>query len=253
MKSMMQVLENQVAIVTGASSGIGEATALALAAAGAKVVLAARRKDRLGNVKKKIEDMGNEALLLQTDVSVRAQVEATVAQAHKKWGRVDMLVNNAGVMLLSFMDKLKVEEWERMVDLNLKGVLYGIAAVLPIMRAQRRGHIINISSDADRKVFPGSAVYSATKAAVTLLSEGLRFELARENMPVRVTSISSGAVTTELAKQITDKDIFDFFRSHPPIEFMKPEDVAAAVIYAVTQPPHVDINNILVRPTQQAT
>ena len=140
-----------------------------------------------------------------------------------------------------------------MIDLNLKGVLYGIAAVLPIMREQRRGHLINISSDADRKVFPGSAVYSATKAAVTMLSDGLRFELAREQMPIRVTSISAGAVTTELAKHITDKDIFDVFRSHAPIEFMKPADIAAAVLYAVTQPPHVDINNILLRPTQQAT
>ena len=249
----MKPLENQVAIVTGASSGIGEATALALAEAGAKVVLAARRKDRLGNVKKKIEDMGNEALLIQTDVRVRAQAEAMLAQTKKKWGRVDILVNNAGVMLLSFMDKLKVDEWEQMIDLNLKGVLYGIAAVLPMMREQRSGHLINISSDADRKVFPGSAVYSATKAAVTLLSEGLRFELAREKMPIRVTSISSGAVATELAKHITDKDIFDVFRSHPPIEFMQPADIAAAVMYALTQPPHVDINNILVRPTQQAT
>lgn len=251
--STIKPLENQVAIVTGASSGIGEATALALAAAGAKVTLAARRKDRLGNVKKKIAAAGGAALLIQTDVSVRAQVEAMVARTQKKWGRIDILVNNAGVMLLSFMDKLKVEEWERMIDLNLKGVLYGMAAVLPIMHQQRRGHIINISSDADRKVFPGSAVYSATKAAVTWLSEGLRFELAWEKMPIRVTSISAGAVTTELAKHITDKDIFEVFRSHPPIEFMKAEDVARAVLFAVTQPRHVDINNILVRPTQQAT
>jgi len=249
----MKPLENQVAIVTGASSGIGEATALTLAEAGAKVTLAARRKDRLGNVKKKIEDLGGEALLVQTDASVREQVEAMVAQTKKKWGRADILINNAGVMLLSFMDKLKIAEWERMVDLNLKGVLYGIAAVLPVMREQRNGHIINISSDADRKVFHGSAVYSATKAAVTLLSEGLRFELALEKMPIRVTSISAGAVATELAKHITDKDIFEVFRSHPPIEFMQSADVAAAVLFAVTQPPHVDVNNILVRPTQQAT
>jgi NADP-dependent 3-hydroxy acid dehydrogenase YdfG len=249
----MKPLQNQIAIVTGAASGIGEATALALAAAGAKVALAARRKDRLGNVKKKIADLGGEALLLQTDVSQREQVEAMVAQTKKKWGRVDILVNNAGVMLLSFMDKLKVDEWERMVDINLKGVLYGIAAALPIMREQRSGHFVTISSDADRKVFHGSAVYSATKAAVTLLSEGLRFELATEKMPIRVTSISSGAVATELAKHITDKDVFEAFKTHPPIEFMQAADVAAAVLFAVTQPPHVDINNILVRPTQQAT
>jgi NADP-dependent 3-hydroxy acid dehydrogenase YdfG len=151
------------------------------------------------------------------------------------------------------MDKLKVEEWERMIDVNLKSVLYGIAAVLPGMREQKSGHIVNLSSDADRKVFHGSAVYSATKAAVTWLSEGLRFELALEKMPIRVTSISAGAVTTELTKHITDKDIFEAFRTYPPIEFMKAADVAAAVLFALTQPPHVDINNILVRPTQQAT
>jgi NADP-dependent 3-hydroxy acid dehydrogenase YdfG len=249
----MKSLENKVAIVTGASSGIGAATAWALAEAGAKVALAARRKDRLGNIKKKIDEIGGEALLLQTDVSVREQVAAMVAQTQKKWGRVDILVNNAGVMLLSFMEKLKIDEWERMIDINLKGVLYGIAAVIPIMREQRSGHIINISSDADRKVFPGSAVYSATKAAVTILSEGLCFELAREKMPIRVTSISSGAVATELASHITDPDIFEVFKTHPHIEFMKPADVAAAVLFAVTQPPHVDVHNIFVRPTEQAT
>jgi NADP-dependent 3-hydroxy acid dehydrogenase YdfG len=249
----MKSLENKIAIVTGASSGIGEATALALAEAGAKVTLAARRKDRLGNIKKRIEDTGGEALLIQTDVRVREQMEAMVAQTKKKWGRVDILVNNAGVMLLSFMDKLKVEEWERMIDINLKGLLYGIAGVLPIMREQRSGHIINVSSDADRKVFPGSAVYSATKAAVTMLSEGLRFELAREKMPIRVTSISSGAVATELASHITDPDIFEVFKTNPRIEFMKSADVAAAILFALTQPSHVGINNILVRPTEQAT
>jgi NADP-dependent 3-hydroxy acid dehydrogenase YdfG len=249
----MKLLENKIAIVTGASSGIGMATALALAEAGAKVTLAARRKDRLGNIKKKIADLGGEALVIQTDVSARDQVEAMVAQTRKKWGRVDILVNNAGVMLLSFIDKLKVDEWERMIDVNFKGVLYGIAAVLPIMREQRSGHIVNISSDSDRKVFHGSAVYSATKAAVTMLSEGLRFELAREKMPIRVTSISPGAVTTELASHITDPDIFEVFKTYPRIEFMKSADVAAAVLFAVTQPPHVDINNILVRPTEQGT
>jgi NADP-dependent 3-hydroxy acid dehydrogenase YdfG len=249
----MNSLENQIAIVTGASSGIGEATALAMAEAGVKVALAARRKDRLGNIKKKIADKGGQAIICQTDVSVREQVEAMVAQTKKKWGRVDILVNNAGVMLLSFMDKLKVEEWERMIDLNLKGALYGIAAVLPIMREQRSGHIVNISSDADRKVFPGSAVYSATKAAVTMLSEGLCLELAREKMPIRVTSVSAGAVATELASHITDPDIFEVFKTYPKIQFMKAADVAAAVLFALTRPSHVDVHNIFVRPTEQAT
>ena len=249
----MTSLAGKVALVTGASSGIGEATAEALAAAGARVTLAARRKDRLGNLKKKIQDSGGEALLVQTDVTKLEEVQAAARQTLKHWGRIDILINNAGVMLLSFMDKLKVEEWSRMIDINVKGVLNGIAAVLPVMRQQRSGDIINISSDSAIKVFPGSAVYSGTKAAVNWISEGLRFELAREKMPIRVTTIMPGAVATELARHITDQDVYDYFRSNPPIQFMKPEDVAATVIYALSQPAHVDINQILVRPWDQAT
>ena len=244
-------LEAKVAVITGAAAGLGRVGAELFAAEGARVVVA----DVVDGdeVVDTIAARGGEATYVRCDVTDEDAVAATVAHAVETFGGIDVRYNNAGVMLLSFMDKLKVAEWEQMIDLNFKGVLYGIAAVLPIMREQRGGHIVNLSSDADRKVFPGSAVYSATKAAVTLLSDGLRFELAREQMPIRVTSISAGAVTTELAKHITDKDIFDVFRSHPSIEFMKPADIAAAVMYAVTQPPHVDINNILLRPTQQAT
>lgn len=249
----MNVLQDRVAFVTGASSGIGEATAFTLASAGAKVALAARRKDRLGNLKKRITDQGGEAILLQTDVTDPAAVQAAVKQTIKKWGSLDILVNNAGVMLLSFMDKLKLDEWSRMIDVNVKGVLYGIAAVLPVMREQRRGHIINISSDAAIKVFPGSAVYSGTKAAVNWISEGLRFELAREKMPVRVTTIMPGSVSTALASHVTDLDVFEAFKMFAKFQFMQPEDVAEAVLYALTQPAHVDINQILVRPTEQAS
>ncbi len=249
----MTQLQDHVAIVTGASSGIGFATALALAQAGAKVTLAARRKDRLGNLKKRITEQGGEALLVQTDVTDQAAVQAAVQQTMKKWGRIDVLVNNAGVMLLSYMHNLKVEEWLRMIDTNVKGMLYGIAAVLPIMREQRRGHLINISSDAAIKVFPGSAVYSGTKAAIKWIAEGLRYELAREKMPVRVTTIMPGAVATELASHISDSGILEVFKNNPRIEFMKPEDVAAAVLYALQQPAHVDVNQVLVRPTEQAT
>ncbi len=249
----MSSLAGKVAIVTGASSGIGEATAWALAQAGVKVALAARRKDRLGNLNKKIADHGGEAFIAQMDVTKPEEWQATVKHTLKKWGRVDILINNAGVMLLSYMDKLKVEEWLRMLDVNIKGVLLGIAAVLPLMREQKSGEIINISSDAATKVFPGSAVYSGTKAAVNWISEGLRAELAREKMPIRVTSIMPGAVATELASHITDQDVFTFFRSHPPIEFMKAEDIAAAVLYALQQPLHVDINQILLRPSQQVS
>jgi NADP-dependent 3-hydroxy acid dehydrogenase YdfG len=249
----MRFLDNKIAIVTGASSGIGEAIALILASAGAKVTLSARRKDKLENLKKKIEEIGSEAIVVKTDVSNRKEVEMMVEQTVLKWGRIDILVNNAGVMLLSFIKKLKIDEWEQMIDVNFKGVLYGIYAVLPVMFKQNSGHIVNISSDADRKVFYGSAVYSATKSAVTMLSEGLRFELAREKIPIRVTSISSGAVTTELASHISDNDIFEAFKSSPIIEFMKPEDVANTVLFALTQPKHVDVHNIFVRPTEQAT
>jgi NADP-dependent 3-hydroxy acid dehydrogenase YdfG len=249
----MKSLQDKIAIVTGASSGIGEATALLLAENGAKVTLAARRKDRLGNVKKRIDDMGGEAIIVQTDVTQRAQVEAMVKATIKKWKRVDVLINNAGVMLLSFYQNLKVEEWERMIDVNIKGVLYGIATVLPIMREQRGGHIINVSSDAARKVFPGSGVYSGTKAAVNWISEGLRFELAREKMPIRVTTIMPGGVVTELTKHITDPMVFESFKSFPAIEFMQAKDVAAAILYALTQEARVDVNEILVRSTEQAT
>ncbi len=247
----MTSLQDKVAIVTGASSGIGEATAWALAQAGVKVVLAARRKDRLGNLNKKIAEHNGKAFIAQMDVTQPEEWQTTLKQVLKKWGRLDILVNNAGVMLLSYIDKLKVEEWLRMLDVNVKGVLLGLATVLPHMREQKCGDIINISSDAAIKVFPGSAIYSGTKAAVNWISEGLRAELAREQMPIRVTSIMPGAVATELASHITDQDIFAYFRSHPPIEFMKAEDIAAAVLYALQQPAHVDINQILLRPSQQ--
>lgn len=249
----MSSLAGKVAIVTGASSGIGEATAFALAQVGVKVALAARRKDRLGNLNKRIADHNGEAFIAQMDVTKPEDWQATVKHTLKKWGRVDILINNAGVMLLSYMDKLKVEEWIRMIDVNVKGVLHGLAAVLPLMREQKSGDFINISSDSATKAFPGSAVYSGTKAAVNWISEGLRAELAREKMPIRVTSIMPGAVATELASHITDQDVFAFFRSHSPIEFMKAEDIAAAVLYALQQPAHVDINQILLRPSQQVS
>ncbi|MGH7493736.1 MAG: SDR family oxidoreductase [bacterium] len=249
----MSTLAGKVAIVTGASSGIGAATAWALAQAGVKVALAARRKDRLGNLNKKINDSGGQAVLAQMDVTQPEDWQLTVRQTLKKFDRIDILINNAGIMLLSFMRNLKTEEWMRMVDVNIKGVLHGIAAVLPVMRQQNSGEIVNISSDAGLKVFPGSAVYSGTKAAVNWISEGLRFELAREKTPIRVTTIMPGAVATELASHLTDQEVRDAFKTHPPMRFMQAEDVAAAVTFALTQPSHVDINQILMRPTEQAT
>ena len=249
----MNALTGKVALVTGASSGIGAATAWALAQAGVKVTLAARRKDRLGNLNKKITDHGGQAVLAQMDVTQAEDWQMTVRQTLKKFDRLDILINNAGIMLLSFMRNLKIEEWMRMIDVNIKGVLHGIAAVLPVMRQQNSGEIVNISSDAGLKVFPGSAVYSGTKAGVNWISEGLRFELAREKTPIRVTTIMPGAVATELASHITDQEVREAFKTHPPMRFLQAEDIAAAVTFALTQPLHVDINQILVRPTEQAT
>eukprot|EP01122_Echinamoeba_exundans_P006571 TRINITY_DN1877_c0_g1_i1.p1 TRINITY_DN1877_c0_g1~~TRINITY_DN1877_c0_g1_i1.p1 ORF type:complete len:238 (-),score=51.83 TRINITY_DN1877_c0_g1_i1:83-796(-) len=188
-------LKGQVAIITGASSGIGASIALLLAKAGANVVVTARRVDRLEEISGKIKALNNgvEVVVSALDVRDKAAFEKLAADTKTKFGKIDILVNNAGVMLLSFARKLKYEEWNDMVDINIKGVLNGVAAVLTIMREQKCGHIVNISSDADRKVFPGSAVYSGTKAFVSMLSEGLRMELCQEGIPVHVTSISSGA------------------------------------------------------------
>ena len=245
-------LKNKTAIITGASSGIGEATAKALSKEGAKIILAARRFDRLQVIKSEIEKSGGKAIAVQTDVAKRDEVENLANVALKEFGRIDILINNAGLMPLSFVKNLHVEEWGRMVDVNLKGVLYAIAAVLPNMRKNKSGDIVNISSIAGRKLFPGAAVYCATKFGVTALSEGLRMELsAKEN--IRITSIEPGAVATELTNTITDQELLDQWndgrRDH--LVPLKPEDIAKAIVYAVAQPPEVSVNEILIQPTNQ--
>jgi NADP-dependent 3-hydroxy acid dehydrogenase YdfG len=243
----MSELRGKTAIVTGASSGIGEATALALAKAGADVALTARRADRLEKLAERIRrETDVQVLVLPADVTDREAVVGVAARVKEEWGRIDILVNNAGVMLLSFLEKNKVDEWERMVDVNIKGVLFGIHAVLPIMRAQRSGHIINISSDAGHEVFPAGSVYCATKFAVRAISMGIEKELSREG--IRVTNISPGAVATELVTHITDQDVLDMFAQYPIVP-MQSEDIARAVVYAASQPEHVNVNEILVRPT----
>ena len=242
-------LEGKVAIVTGASSGIGEATAIALAKEGAVVVLAARRTERLENIKNLIEFQGGKAISMQVDVSMKEQVENMVHQVKNQFGKIDILVNNAGIMLLSFFNKGKVEEWERMIDVNIKGVLYGLNAVLPIMKEQRTGHIINIASIAGFKVFPSSSVYSATKYAVRAITEGLRIELA-DQPGIRITTISPGAVATELTSHITDEVVAKSFATRKMVS-LNSEDIANAVIYAATQPDHVDVNEMIVRPVEQ--
>ncbi|MBN4007011.1 SDR family oxidoreductase [Nostoc sp. LPT] len=243
----MSEIQNKVVIITGASSGLGEATAKRLAASGAKLMLAARREDRLKDLVGAIAKSGGTATYQVTDVADRAQVEALAKETLSTYSQIDVLINNAGLMPLSPLDQVKVEEWDRMIDVNIKGVLYGIAAVLPIMRQQKSGHIINLSSVAGHKVFAGSAVYCATKYAVRAISEGLRLE---SNGEIRSTNISPGAVATELANTITDKDTAAGINQLYEIA-IDADAIARAIGYAIEQPSDVDVNEIIIRPTRQ--
>ncbi|MDZ8136406.1 MAG: SDR family oxidoreductase [Nostoc sp. DedQUE04] len=243
----MSEIQNKVVIITGASSGLGEATAKRLAASGAKLMLAARREDRLKDLVGAIAKSGGTATYQVTDVANRAQVEALAKETLSTYGQIDVLINNAGLMPLSALDQVKVDEWERMIDINIKGVLYGIAAVLPIMRQQKSGHVINLSSVAGHKVFPGAAVYCATKYAVRAISEGLRLE---SNGEIRSTNISPGAVATELGNTITDKDAAAGINQLYEIA-IDADAIARAIAYAIEQPSDVDVNEIIIRPTRQ--
>lgn len=243
----MSLIQNKVVIITGASSGLGEATAKRLAASGAKLMLSARREDRLKDLVAEIAKSGGTATYRVTDVVDRAQVEALAKETLSTYSRIDVLINNAGLMPLSPLDQVKVEEWDRMIDVNIKGVLYGIAAVLPIMRQQKSGHIINLSSVAGHKVFPGSAVYCATKYAVRAISEGLRLE---SNGEIRSTNISPGAVATELTTTITDKDTAAGIDQLYAIA-IDADAIARAIAYAIEQPGDVDVNEMIIRPTRQ--
>lgn len=241
-------IEGKVVVITGASSGLGEAAARLLAEKGAKLVLGARRKERIDALAAEIAASGGSAVAVATDVTVRADVEALVGIAVERFGRVDVMINNAGVMLVSPVERLKVEDWDRMIDVNIKGVLYGIAAVLPVMQRQKSGHLINVSSVAGHKVRPTSAIYSATKHAVRALSEGVRQEL--KAYKIRSTIISPGAVATELVDRITEDDIRE--AAQPILKMAIPADsFARCVAFAISQPDDVDINEILFRPTAQ--
>jgi hypothetical protein len=244
-------LSNSAVIVTGASSGIGEATAHRLARDGASVALAARREERLHELKDAIEADGGTAIVVPTDVTDRAQVQALADATHEAFGAIDVLVNNAGVMPLSFMKNLHEDEWEQMVDVNIKGVLYAIGAVLPVMQEQGHGHIVNVSSVAGRRVFPGGAVYCGTKHFVTALSEGMRSELTPDH-DIRVTSIEPGAVATELTHTITDEEIMQMFESrHGEMTPLESKDIAESIHYAVTAPEHVNVEELLILPSDQ--
>lgn len=243
-------IKDKVIIITGASSGIGEATALKLSKEGAKVVLSARRKDKLQALKKTIEKKDGEALVVIADVTKKSDMEKLVARTLEEYGNVDAIINNAGLMPLSFVKNLKTDEWEKMVDVNIKGVLNGVAAVLPTLIKNKQGHIINISSTAAYRYFPGGAVYCATKAAVKMFSDSLRQELA-PTYGICVSSIEPGAVATHLMDTITDKDILDKLSEMQKMTMLEPEDIAEAIYYALTQPNRVNINNVYIMPTEQ--
>jgi NADP-dependent 3-hydroxy acid dehydrogenase YdfG len=239
----------KVVVITGASSGLGEATARHLGALGAPVVLGARRTDRISTIAAEINKAGGKAVALQTDVTDPAQVQRLVEAAVERFGRVDVIVNNAGLMPQSPLERRKIDDWNRTIDVNIKGVLYGIAAVLPYMQKQKSGHIINVSSVAGHKVRPNGAVYSATKTAVRVLSEGLRMEVKPYN--IRTTIISPGAVESELPQSITEPDIAKGIEEFYEKNAIPAESFARVVAFAMAQPDDVDINEILFRPTSQ--
>ncbi|ATH79926.1 oxidoreductase [Ectopseudomonas mendocina] len=245
---MSNNISGKVVVITGASSGLGEATARHLSQLGAKVVLAARRKDRLEQLVGELIAAGGEAVAYQTDVTRADEVKALIQGALDTFGRVDVLVNNAGLMAIAPLSDVRVEEWERMIDINIKGVLYGIAAALPVFQQQNAGHFINIASVAGIKVFsPGGTVYSGTKFAVRAISEGLRHEVGGS---IRTTTIEPGAVDSELkfgsSHQQSRDFVVDFYKQAIPAE-----SVARAIAYAIEQPADVDINEIVLRPTVQ--
>lgn len=242
-----------VAIVTGASSGIGRATAVALAGAGAAVAVAARRGDRLDEVVAGIRRDGGRALAVATDVADREAVFALVERAAAEFGPADILVNNAGIMPTSPLPDLHLDDWLRMVDVNVKGVLHCIAAALPAMLERRSGHIVNVGSIAGRRPFPGGTIYSATKFAVRCISAGMQLELSAAH-GIRVTDIQPGVVATELVDNIPDPETRrGFIQRWEDKEPLESGDVAAAILYAVTAPAHVNVNEILIRPRDQPT
>jgi len=245
-------LNKQVVIITGASSGIGAATAIRLGQEGARLVLAARRNDRLEGIQQAVYAAGGEAIVVKTDVTSRDDVNSMIAKANDNFGRIDVLINNAGIMPLSYMRNRHVDEWDQMIDVNVRGVLYGIAGVLPVFRKQKSGHIVNVASIGARRLYAGAAVYCATKSAVRALSEGLRMELdPSEN--IRVTVIEPGAVRTELAESITDKEYLPGFRQfEQSIQFLEPEDVAESIVYAISQSSRINVDEVILMPREQS-
>ncbi len=242
----MSNIAGKVVVITGASSGIGEATALLLAERGAKVVLGARGVSRLEALTARIRDAGGEAAYVPTDVRQRDDLSALVRLADKRYGKLDVLVNNAGVMPISPLDDLHVEEWEEMIDINIKGVLYGIAAALPVFRQQGFGHFVNIASTAAFLVLPNMSVYAGTKVAVRAISEGLRQEAGDK---LRVTIISPGMTRTNFAEAMTNPQVKAQLEERRDRTAMPPDAIARAIAFAIEQPEDVDVSEVVVRPT----
>ena len=245
----MNNVKDKVVVITGASSGIGEETVNLLSENGAKLVLGARRLDRLEKIQQKV---GRDSVSIKkTDVTKADEVNALIETAYNDFGRIDVLINNAGLMPQSFLEKNKQDEWNQMIDVNIKGVLYGIGAVLPYMRKQKSGHIINLASVAGHVVFPGSAVYCGTKYAVRAITEGLRQEEAIVGSNIRTTILSPGAVSTELTDHISDKDmkqdIDELYKNA-----IKPDAIARAINYAINEPEEASVNEFIIRPSSQS-
>lgn len=243
-------VKDKVIVITGASSGIGKASAKKLAKEGAKVVLTARSEDKLNELKEEIEKKGGQVLVVVADVTKKEDFENIVEQTIKKFNKIHVLINNAGLMPLSYVEKFKTDEWNKMIDVNIKGVLNGIASVLPHLIENKEGHIINISSTAAYNYFPGGAVYCATKSAVKMFSEGLRKEISPK-YGINVTSIEPGAVDTSLFETITDEDIKKEMKKMKEMTTLEAEDIADAIYYALSQPKRVNINDVHILPSEQ--
>jgi NADP-dependent 3-hydroxy acid dehydrogenase YdfG len=246
---MSNKIKGKVVVITGASSGLGEAAARLLSAEGASVVLGARGVDRLKSLADELDRSGGKALAVVTDVIDRQQVKRLVDAAVQKVGRIDVMLNNAGIMPRAPLERLTIDDWDRTVDINIKGVLYGIAAALSPMKQQKSGHMIFVSSVAGHKVGPDFAVYAATKHAVRVLAEGFRQEVKQYN--IRTTVISPGAVATELPGSVTEQDIAAKIQQYYEDIAIPAESFAQAVVFAMSQPDEVDVNEILFRPTRQ--
>lgn len=245
----MENVQGKVIVITGASSGIGAATARLLAAHGAKVVLGARRLDRLEALASAITAAGGEVAYARTDVSQRADVTALIQLACERYGKLDVLINNAGIGLISALDELRIEDWEAMIDVNIKGVLYGIAAALPVFRQQEFGHFVNVLSTSGLRIVPLQSVYAGTKNAVRAISEGLRQEAGDK---LRVTIISPGFVHTDFADSMTNPEVKAQIIAARDKMAISPDAIARAIAFAIEQPADVDVGELVVRPTAQS-